>query len=112
MRNWYTRLSQADHWIDHYNHRIEIAGMDPRDARNALVFLERQYEGVARAAANALRDVPPPFGSQAPADVEVQANAILADPMAWLASTPLVQALAGRAALYVARKHLVRPGSR
>ncbi|MEU4331420.1 hypothetical protein [Nonomuraea dietziae] len=106
--NWYARLNESNTWTDQYGHKIEVAGMEPRDARNVLTYIERHHEGIARAAANALRDVPvPAFHSQAYDEVfrsaEDEAAAIMADPLAWLASTPLVQALADRAALYVAR---------
>ncbi|GAA2691748.1 hypothetical protein [Nonomuraea recticatena] len=111
MDTWYSRLQQDRVWIDHHNHRIEIAGMEPRYARNALVFLERHAEGIALAAAKTLTKVPLPSRHTSAYDdvlasASHEADAIVADPLTWLASTPLVQALADRAALQVAHKAL------
>ncbi|MBG0818889.1 hypothetical protein [Planomonospora sp. ID82291] len=105
--NWYERL-QEETWTDGDGTTTPVAEMDPRHARNVLAWIERQHEGIARAATAALRDVPlPPFHTHAYDEVSVSADAeaaaILADPLAWLAQTPLVQALAHRAALYIGR---------
>ncbi|WP_449060611.1 hypothetical protein [Planomonospora algeriensis] len=106
--DWYSRFDQNEVWIDNDGNKTPIAHMSPRYARNILVFIERHNEGIARAAANALMDVPlPSAGTHAYDEVSASADAetaaILADPTGWLAQTPLVQALTDRAASYIGR---------
>ncbi|GAB2468290.1 hypothetical protein GCM10027187_40600 [Streptosporangium sandarakinum] len=88
--DWYTRLMQDQVWVNADGTLVPVAAMSPRDARNALAFLERQSDGVTMAAAKA-------YDAVAATDLDV----MTADPITWLASTPLVQALADRAAPYL-----------
>ncbi|MGW2220126.1 hypothetical protein ACWCSD_34500 [Nonomuraea sp. NPDC001684] len=106
--NWYARLHEANTWTDEHGTTHIIARMSPRYARNLLVWLDRQHEGIVRAAAMALCDIKmPPFHTQAYDEVvsagDAEAEAMRRNPRAWLADTPLVQALAAAASPYIAR---------
>lgn len=106
--NWYARLHEENRWVDERGVEHAISRMSPRYARNLLVWIERQHEGIVQAAANALRDVElPPPDTHAYDDVmrscNDEATAMAADPLAWLAQTPLVQALTDAATPYIAR---------
>ncbi|MFG6197708.1 hypothetical protein [Nonomuraea sp. JJY05] len=106
--NWYARLDNEETWMDEQGIEHVIARMSPRYARNILVWIERQHEGIVQAAANALRDVKlPPFDTHAYDDVvrscDDEAAAMMSNPRAWLAETPLVLALTEAATPYIAR---------
>ncbi|WP_043637107.1 hypothetical protein [Nonomuraea candida] len=112
--NWYARLHNEKTWTDEQGTVHIIARMSPRYARNLLVWIERQHEGIVQAAANALRDVPlPPFDTHAYDDVvrscEDEAAAMTNNPLAWLAETPLVQALTEAATPHIARHRNRKP---
>ncbi|MGV9383500.1 hypothetical protein ACWDRB_47340 [Nonomuraea sp. NPDC003707] len=106
--NWYVRLDDEETWMDEQGIEHDIARMSPRYARNLLVWIDRQREGIVQAAVNALRDVPmPSIHTQAYDDVsracDDEAAAITRNPRAWLAETPLIQALTEAATPYIAR---------
>jgi hypothetical protein len=90
---WYDRLTTAT-WLDGAGNMIPVGSMTPREARNALTFLERHEQGVVVAATKALT-----LGLGGDEEEAV----IMADPGTWLAATPLVRALTARATAYVER---------
>ncbi|MEU6721662.1 hypothetical protein ABZ897_60375 [Nonomuraea sp. NPDC046802] len=85
---WYDRLATAT-WIDDSSGRkTPVGDMTPQEARNALTIIDRHDLGIVVAAAKALE-------GRLTADAEEAA--MMDDPRAWLASTPLVQALTEQA---------------
>jgi hypothetical protein len=112
--NWYVRLHEEDTWMDEQGIERSIARMSPRYARNLLLWIDRQHEGIVRAAASALRDVQmPPSHTRAYDEVlhasDDEGTAMARNPRAWLAQTPLILALTEAATPYIARHRQPKP---
>ncbi|WP_433357835.1 hypothetical protein ACQP25_44525 (plasmid) [Microtetraspora malaysiensis] len=94
--SWIDTLADAD-TFERGTIARSIDGMTPRDARNLIVGLDRQAAGIMLAVTEQIVTGDYPRHPWLPKS-DLAMRLMIDDPRAWLATTPLVGALAERAA--------------
>jgi hypothetical protein len=99
----YTLLHQDKVWIDREEVEHRIADMEPRYCANVVRFLQRQHDRLGSAALFEMTFMAMPNMDTAAFDsldraTEAVQDEILGDSLKWLNETPLMVALAKRAA--------------
>lgn len=95
-------LHQGEVWIDANGAKHRIADMEPRYCTNVSRFLMRQAGCIAvqMLFGPAYRPMPNPGTTaydDASAALDVETDRIVSDPVGWVLSTPLLNALINRA---------------
>lgn len=89
---------QGEVWVDRESVEHRIVDMEPRYCRNVINFLKRRADRIATAVGVRMITGPQPSGEVANDVFDAALDELEADPAGWLESTPLLEALARRAA--------------